>query len=829
MGHSESGPTTEMLHEGMHFQHGDESVLLFRAGNVPCCVDLSQLEELTRLPATTRVPLAPPWVTGLFNHRSNVVPAIDLRRCLGLPSAELGTGFLLLSGIDGERVAFWVDEVLDIVTPAEESWQELPPTAALPYCDHVLVTKDAIHLFLNLAKLLDLLQERRRTGASDSSSVSQLLETVRSGRLGESWAASRSSVRIQKVSSASGGGSAAETDAGSERPSTASPGGVFVAVAAKAAELRVEEAERAAASLKDEIQPASESSDAPETIAANLTEGRELEIVPAAPAETPVASRADAHQDVPQEQQPPSTASPSGVFAAVAAKAAELRAEEAECAAASLVGDAQLAPEPPDAPASAPGAQVVSSERTATSAGTSAETSGNGQESTVEAEDSKVEASERKAVGKTKELPVEFGETVTLTVAEESGPETKTPGAASADFAGRVESSSLASGEENAIEGPAAEGTAEELSVEVASPASASDDNGDPEYQLSASESGGEDSQAAAADIAATADVSADEPSKGVAPGGTDGVTGSKNLVWAKKDSERKLMSAQPWAVFPMSRKKSGAVAKGTGMNSAATPQSGSPGEKASASQTADNVWMAPALKKKAKATDSSSQEDAARVSSADKIPARKDSANGAIPALDLADDSYEAHSPREPEKNTEKESDDSTRWLLVAAIPLGIIVLAIAFLFATRGSGPARPGAQVQPPPPPEVEPATAGPVDVPESGSAEDESFSAPVVGPSAAGSVAAPVDSPLESPAEPPRVIGVIVVDGVRHDILYGDTLSKISGRYLGDIMRYPELADYNDIPNPDLIFAGGIIRIPPRRKEEDSPETGPDDDQ
>lgn len=42
--------------------------------------------------------------------------------------------------------------------------------------------------------------------------------------------------------------------------------------------------------------------------------------------------------------------------------------------------------------------------------------------------------------------------------------------------------------------------------------------------------------------------------------------------------------------------------------------------------------------------------------------------------------------------------------------------------------------------------------------------------------------------------------------------GDTLSAIALRLLGSASRYPEIADLNDISNPNLIYPGQVFKIP-----------------
>lgn len=54
---------------------------------------------------------------------------------------------------------------------------------------------------------------------------------------------------------------------------------------------------------------------------------------------------------------------------------------------------------------------------------------------------------------------------------------------------------------------------------------------------------------------------------------------------------------------------------------------------------------------------------------------------------------------------------------------------------------------------------------------------------------------------SPSENPSVVTV----------QKGDTLSKIARDYLGDLMKYKELAELNNIPNPDLIYVGQKIKL------------------
>lgn len=46
-----------------------------------------------------------------------------------------------------------------------------------------------------------------------------------------------------------------------------------------------------------------------------------------------------------------------------------------------------------------------------------------------------------------------------------------------------------------------------------------------------------------------------------------------------------------------------------------------------------------------------------------------------------------------------------------------------------------------------------------------------------------------------------------------VVRGDTLSGIAKRFYGKAELYPIIAEANDIPNPDVIQAGQVLAIPP----------------
>lgn len=92
-------------------------------------VEVSKVQEVIRYQEMTRVPLAPPIVTGLINLRGQIVTALDLRRRLelaGRPSDHLPMNVVVRAG--EEAVSLLVDEIGDVLEVEDESFEPPPET-----------------------------------------------------------------------------------------------------------------------------------------------------------------------------------------------------------------------------------------------------------------------------------------------------------------------------------------------------------------------------------------------------------------------------------------------------------------------------------------------------------------------------------------------------------------------------------------------------------------------------------------------------------------------------------------------------------------------------
>jgi len=90
-----------------------------------------QVQEVIQYQEMTRVPLAPEVVSGMINLRGQIVPAIDLRKRLGLPDRPPGEQPMnVVVRANEGAVSLLVDEIGDVIEVAEEMLESPPETLA---------------------------------------------------------------------------------------------------------------------------------------------------------------------------------------------------------------------------------------------------------------------------------------------------------------------------------------------------------------------------------------------------------------------------------------------------------------------------------------------------------------------------------------------------------------------------------------------------------------------------------------------------------------------------------------------------------------------------
>jgi purine-binding chemotaxis protein CheW len=90
-------------------------------------VDILQVQEIKGYIQTTRIPNAPPHVSGVLNLRGNIVPTVDLRSKFGRPSLDYDKFNAIIVMVVGRRtVGVIVDSVSEVASISTDDIQPAP-------------------------------------------------------------------------------------------------------------------------------------------------------------------------------------------------------------------------------------------------------------------------------------------------------------------------------------------------------------------------------------------------------------------------------------------------------------------------------------------------------------------------------------------------------------------------------------------------------------------------------------------------------------------------------------------------------------------------------
>lgn len=89
-------------------------------------VEVLQVQEIMSEFVVGLVPLAPPMIAGLINHRGQIVTAIDMRKRLDLPASTVPPTRMLVVRCNEETFALLVDKIGDVVAANPKDFEEAP-------------------------------------------------------------------------------------------------------------------------------------------------------------------------------------------------------------------------------------------------------------------------------------------------------------------------------------------------------------------------------------------------------------------------------------------------------------------------------------------------------------------------------------------------------------------------------------------------------------------------------------------------------------------------------------------------------------------------------
>lgn len=137
----------------------EEQYCIFRAGRERYCLGVLEVDEVLEWPRMTRLPLAPPFLMGVFNLRGTIVPVIDIAftevRRGDLPPKQVVVA-CRRGGTSAPdvRVGLAVDEVIGTYSTSEPLLKDEAPRE-VPHCAGMLRHGDRLALALDLQKVLE--------------------------------------------------------------------------------------------------------------------------------------------------------------------------------------------------------------------------------------------------------------------------------------------------------------------------------------------------------------------------------------------------------------------------------------------------------------------------------------------------------------------------------------------------------------------------------------------------------------------------------------------------------------------------------------------------
>lgn len=108
----------------------EKQLVIFKLGGECYGLDIATVESIIKLQPVTAVPFTPACVEGVINLRGVVLPVVDLRRRLGLPTVEPGKETrIVIVELEPLTVGLVVDAVSEVLRIPDTAIEPPPPLA----------------------------------------------------------------------------------------------------------------------------------------------------------------------------------------------------------------------------------------------------------------------------------------------------------------------------------------------------------------------------------------------------------------------------------------------------------------------------------------------------------------------------------------------------------------------------------------------------------------------------------------------------------------------------------------------------------------------------
>jgi len=144
--------------EGRHGEGaGSLQLVSFRLGQEEYGIEITKVQEIILMGEITQVPQTPPYIKGLINLRSTVIPIVDLRLRFGLPPQDATEETrIMVVNVRGKIIGIIVDAVSEVLRISKEQIAPPPPTVAglgRDYLTGLVKLENRLLILLDIEKL----------------------------------------------------------------------------------------------------------------------------------------------------------------------------------------------------------------------------------------------------------------------------------------------------------------------------------------------------------------------------------------------------------------------------------------------------------------------------------------------------------------------------------------------------------------------------------------------------------------------------------------------------------------------------------------------------
>lgn len=150
--------TSKSRNSGSDSERTEEFVTFTIAGQL-FGIPVLQIQDVLSSYRITRIPLAPPEITGSLNLRGRVVTAIDVRLRLGLPPRPADADSMsIVAENEGELYSLMVDSVGEVLALAQSAYERNLPTLDAKFrafSDGIYRLDNQLLVVLDVNRMLD--------------------------------------------------------------------------------------------------------------------------------------------------------------------------------------------------------------------------------------------------------------------------------------------------------------------------------------------------------------------------------------------------------------------------------------------------------------------------------------------------------------------------------------------------------------------------------------------------------------------------------------------------------------------------------------------------